>query len=321
MKNIKILNLLVLALVCCLNFNLSVFADSEYDSVNERIAAVGFGKIFAGDSQKDITNLFKKMDSYTQKTDFKKLKLLFSDTFVNNDGYDLDTYLKSVKNGFSSYKVKSMQTKINKISVNEDYAIVQATETGEAETLKPVANIEGNGLILSSSEVYYFLRKESNQWKITSINIIDESCSILYGSAKTVYFSLNVPNQVKSGTEYTASLSFAPVKDVYVTASLYSSPIIYPMALPQNEYKAIKGDGVLERLMNANQNGYNEYAVASIGLTSPKYISNSEYSFNLTGSAVVMRRVNVYKPLPQKIQKKSIDKTSQKMEDDKVVLP
>lgn len=287
-----------------------VAADEAEDvSVDDRIAAVGFGKVFSSDPQREILGIFKKLDSYTEKQDFKKLKLLYSDDFVNNDGYDVETYFKSVKNGFSSYKVKNLFTKVNNIAINDDYAVVHVTETGEAETLKPVDGIAGNGLIISTADIYYYLKRKGGKWKIASANIMDETCSILYGTAKSVYFSINVPSQVKSGSEYTISLAFAPLKEVFVAASLFSSPIIYPMNLPKTDFKAIKGDGVLERLVTANSDNYNEYAVATIGMTSPKLIANNQYELDTTGSAIVMRRVNVFKPMPQKILKKKTDKS------------
>lgn len=283
--------------------------DTDEVSVEDRIAAVGFGKVFSSDPKKEILNIFKKLDTYTEKQDIKKIKLLYSDDFVNNDGYDLDTYLKSVKNGFSSYTIKNLFTKINNIAINDDYAIVHVTETGEAETLKPIDGIDGNGLIISSADVYYHLKKQNGKWKIASANIIDETCSILYGTAKSIYFSLNVPSQVKSGSEYTITLSFAPLKEVFVAASLFSSQIIYPMNLPKTDFKAIKGDGVLERLVTANSDDYNEYAVATIGLSTPKIIGTNQYDIETTGSAIVMRRVNVFKPMPQKIAKKHCKKS------------
>lgn len=309
----KLFSLLAMTVVLTAFAQQPILADETDEvSVDDRIAAVGFGKVFSSDPQKEILNIFKKLDSYTEKQDLKKLKLLYSEDYVNNDGYDIDTYMKSVKNGFSSYKIKNLFTKVNNIAINDDYAVVHVTETGEAETLKPVEGIDGNGLIISTADVYYYLKRQNGKWKIASTNIMDETCSILYGAARSVYFSINVPSQVKSGSEYTISLAFAPMKEVFVAASLFSSPIIYPMNLPKTDFKAIKGDGVLERLVTANSDNYNEYAVATIGMTSPKMIADNQYELETTGSAIVMRRVNVFHPMPQKIVKKRADKPAEK---------
>lgn len=308
----KLCSLFALMFMCAVLIQQPVLSEETDEvSVEDRIAAIGFGKVFSSDPQREILGIFKKLDSYTEKQDLKKIKQLYSDDFVNNDGYDLETYIKSVKNGFSSYTIKTLFTKVNNIAINDDYAIVHVTETGEAETLKPVDGIDGNGLIISTADVYYYLKKQNGKWKIASANIMDETCSILYGVAKSVYFSINVPTQVKSGSEYTISLSFAPLKEVFVAASLFSSPIIYPMNLPKTDFKAIKGDGVLERLVTSNSDNYNEYAIATIGLSSPKIIGTNQYDIETTGSAIVMRRVNVFKPMPQKIVKKANNKKTE----------
>lgn len=281
-------------------------------AINEKIASIGFGKMFVSDPKKDIENLFKKLDTYTIKKDVKNIRSCFSDDFVNNDGYDIDVYMKSVKNGFESYNNRVITTKILSISVNDDYAVAHVNEHEESETAKPVSNIEGNGLVIASADVYYYLKKNGRKWQITSANVIDENCSILYGSAKNVYFSLNIPNQVKAGSEYTASLSFAPIKDVFVMASISQEPAIYPMPFSQEMFKTVKGDGLLERIFKANSDNYNEYVIASIGMTKANVVSESDINLRLVGSAYVIRRVNVFKPMPQKVQnpkKNTIKKT------------
>ncbi|MGN0014071.1 MAG: nuclear transport factor 2 family protein, partial [Candidatus Gastranaerophilaceae bacterium] len=296
----KLLINLVLTACCILPVANSVFAveNSEEALINEKIASIGFGKIFVSDPQKEIETLFKKLDSYSLKKDLKNIRTYFSDDFVSNDGYDIDTYMKSVKNGFESYNARSVTTKILSIAVNDDFAVVHVCESGEAETTKPAAQIEGNGLVLSSADIYYFLKKEANKWKITSANVLDENCSILYGAAKNVYFSLNVPTQIKAGCEYTSSLSFAPMKDIFVMASLSKDPIVYPLPLAIDSFKSIKRDGILERIFTSNTDGYNEYAIASIGMTRADML-NSKIELKIIGSAYVIRRVNVFKPMPQ----------------------
>ena len=118
--------------------------------INEKIASVGFGKLFVSDPKKDITTLFKKLDTYTQKKDIKKIKSLYSEDFVNNDGFDYETYFKSLKSGFESYENRIVTTTIKSISVNDDYAVVYVCENGEAETLKETSGIEGKGIVLAS---------------------------------------------------------------------------------------------------------------------------------------------------------------------------
>lgn len=282
----------------------AVFAAEDEVSVDERIAAVGFGKMFTSDPQKDITNLFGKLDSYTEKKDLKKIRDLYSDDFINNDGFDIDVYMKSLKSAFDTYSNRQVTTTVNSISVNDSYAVAYVTENGEAETTKSIAGVEGNGLVIATANVYYYLQKYGRKWKIVSANVIDESCSVLYGNAKSVYFSLNVPLQVKSGAEYTASLSFAPMKDILVSAAISKEPIVFPLPFSTEVFKTVKGDGMLERIFTSNTNDYNEYVIATIGLSKPKMLTPTDFNLELAGTAFVIRRVNVFTPKSQKVNVK-----------------
>lgn len=310
MLNIKKLSLIIMTAILVSSVHNCAFAKTAEDeaTINERIASVGFGKFFTADPQKEITNLFKKLDSYNEKSDIKKTKMLYSEDFVNNDGFDKTMYMKAVKSGYTSYENKKVTTKINSISVNDSYAVVHVTENGEAETVKPSDDIGDKGQIIASADVYYYLQKINKKWQITSANVVDENFSILYGYAKNVYFALNVPNQIKANSEYTATLSFAPMKDVLVSASINHEPIIYPTPTTSKAFKTVNSDGVLERIFTANSDNYNEYVIASIGLSRPKMVAQNSYNIQLEGTAFVIRRVNVFKPITPKIPKKNSEK-------------
>ncbi|MBQ2644912.1 nuclear transport factor 2 family protein [bacterium] len=301
-------NLFIIFIMFCTTSSISFSVEEDSVSIDEKIASVGFGKIFASEPQKEITNLFKKIDYYTEKQDLKKIREFYSDDFVNNDGFDIDTYMKSVKAGASIYCNIKIESKINSVSVNGNYAVVHVTENAEAETVKPTEGIDGSGLVIASADIYYYLQNNGRKWKIVSANVIDENHSILYGYAKNIYFSLNTPTQVKSNTEYTSSLTFAPIKDILVSASLASQPIVNPLPLIREPFKTVKNDGVLERIFTANTDGYNEYTIASICIAQPQMVSQENINFKINGAAFVIRRVNVFKPLPQKIINKKNSK-------------
>lgn len=308
MKKNKIFNLFLSVIVIIFTVVNSVSAAASdyalyYDeiSINDKIANIGFNKHFSSDPKKDIANLFKKMDDYTEKQDFKRLKLLFSNEFINNDGFDNEIYFKAIKTAFSNYQYTSVNTVIKNISVFDNYAIAFVTENSEGETLQESPDSKDKGYIISSANIYYYLVKDGSKWKISSANVLDETCSLLYGEAKNVFFTLNVPQQVKSGTDYTASLSFSPMKEILVMASIYNEPVTFPAPAPKKEtYKPVKNDCILERILTSNNNRYNEYAVASIGITRPQ-MTNKSISLKLVGTAYVIRRVNVLNTKPQNI--------------------
>lgn len=298
----KICSLILLSIIAISAATQNVLASEEIDeySINEKIAAIGFGKFFVSDSKKEITNLFKKIDNYTEKQDLRKLKEFYDDNFINNDGFDKDTYFKAVKTAFDNYKYTSANTEVKNVAVFDNYAIALVTENSEGKTLKDGEN--DNGLIISSADIYYYLTREGRKWKISSATVMDEKCSILYGEAKNIYFSLNVPLQVKAGSEYTSSLSFQPTKTHIVMAALSNEPITFPsQGLKKESYKTIKNDGILERILISNKDKYNEYAVASIGITAPE-LNGTKITVKLVGTAYVIRRVNVLSTKLQKVE-------------------
>lgn len=308
---ISLLAMLVQTPVC------AEVVDDDDISVEEKIASVGFGKFFVSDPQKDIENIFRKIDTYTAKKDIKKIRQYYSDDFVNNDGFDIDTYMKSVKNTFTTYENNKIQSNIQSITVSDDFAVAHIIENGEAETGNLSAGVEGKGLVLARSDIFYYLKREGKDWKITSANIMDENCAILFGAAKNVFFSLNVPTQVKADSQYTASLSYAPLRDVFYMASITKEPIIYPLPLSHESFKNVRGDGILERIFTANNDNYNEYVVSYIGMSKPNALSEQKIGIQLVGTAFVVRRVNVFKPMPQKLP--SAKKNMFKKSDDTIV--
>lgn len=297
---------------------LADYADDDDISVDEKIASVGFGKFFVSDSQKEIENVFKKVDTYTEKKDLKRLRRYFSDDFINNDGYDIDAYMKSLKNSFTTYENNKVHTEIKNITVSDDFAVAHVVENGEAETVKIESGIEGKGLVLVRTDIFYYLKREGREWKISSATVMDENCSILFGAAKNVFFSLNVPTQVKSGSQYTASLSYAPLKDIFYMASITSEPILSSPPYSGEAFKNVKHDGILERIMTANTDGYNEYVISYVGMSKVNRVAEQKIGLQLVGTAFIVRRVNVFKPMPQKLP--SSKKIIFKKNDDSVIL-
>lgn len=285
--NVILLNLLTLTQpVFCLEENES--------SVNDKIASVGFDKYFRKDSEEEIKEFFANIDKYTENNNYKKLKNVLSRNFINNDGFDYSLFLKSLKDGIDLYTNRKSETKILDFNVMENYASVHVIETGEATSVKDSKDNLGKSTILLKTEVYYTLCRENGKWKILSANTVDENFLILYGCAKSMYFSLNAPMNVKADSEYTATLSFRPENGYVYISSISQEPIVYPVPKTKDIFRPVKPDGVLERIFTSNTSDYNEYVIASIGITMPQIASNSDINVNLAGSAYVIKRVNVF---------------------------
>ena len=285
----------------------AVWCQEENENlINEKIASVGFDKYFKKDSEVEIKEFFANIDKYIQNNNYKKLKTVLSKNFVNNDGFDYSLFLKSLKDGGDLYTNRKSDTKILDYNVLENYATVHVIESGEAVSVKDSKDNLGKSIILLKSEVYYTLCRENGKWKILSANTVDENFLILYGCAKSMYFSLNAPMNVKADSEYTATLSFQPQNGFVYVSSISQEPIIYPVPKTKDIFKPVKPDGILERIFTSNKSDYNEYVIASIGITKPEMASNSDFNINLVGSAYVIKRVNVLDA--KKFEKNNSDK-------------
>lgn len=284
---------LLLVVIINLFVQQQVLAQNE-DYINEKLASIGFGKYFNKDPKEEIQEFFANIDKYSDLNNFKKIKSYFSKDFVNNDGFDYSLYLKSMKDSSDTYTNRKSKTKILDIQIMENYATVHVEENGEATTLKDSKDNLGKGTIILKAEIYYTLKKDGRNWKILSANTVKENCMILFGEAKKMYFSLNAPMQVKADTEYTATLSFQPLSDCVYMSSISTEPIIYPVPKTKDVFKAVKPDGVLERIFRANSNNYNEYVIASIGITKPEVVSDAALNIKLVGAAYVLNRVNIF---------------------------
>jgi len=267
---------------------------NEEAYINEKLASIGFGKYITKDPKDEIVQLFANIDKYSDNGDIKRLRYFFSKDFINNDGFDYTTYLKSVKDGADTITNRKSKTEILDINVFENYAIVHVKENGEATTVKESPDNLGKGILILNAEIYYTLQKEGRSWKILSANVVDEVCRMLYGDAKNMYFSLNTPMQVKENAEYTATLSFNQIPGSVAMSSISSEPIIYPVPKNKDIFKTVKQDGVLERIFKANSTGYNEYVIASVGITKPEMLSDGAVNVRVIGTAYVLKRVNIF---------------------------
>ena len=103
-------------------------------------------------------------------------------------------YMKSVKNGFSSYKIKNLFTKVNNIAINDDYAVVHVTETGEAETLKPVEGIDGNEGAMNPDIPKIYNEYMDEGRVVAQMNQYLDTLQPLFGNTIWVYY-LEAPSK------------------------------------------------------------------------------------------------------------------------------
>ena len=119
-----------------------------------------------------IKSFYKNFNKYSDKENFEKLKLLYSDKFVNNDGLTKDIIFKFMEESANTYKNVKYTTEIKDIKVSGFYASVSAEERAIGETAKGFKEIPGVGSVESYMKYTDYLVKENGKWKILSTNML-----------------------------------------------------------------------------------------------------------------------------------------------------
>ena len=242
---------------------------------------------------KDVKKLIKMQDFYSAKYDIDGLKNIYADNFLSTDGFDKDTYFSLIKDTWKSYPDITYTTEINKIEVKDNSAKVKVTETSLATTTQIEDGLNVFGELHSKSEGEYFLTKNQGNWVFSGEKVINEKSFLKYGDTRFVDMDLKSPQTVKAGEYYTSSLSVNLPKDAVAIASISRDNISYPQDKAEEVYRKIPDDNILERMFLANNDGKNEYNVASVGMSKSRVLPNGRMQVYMAGIAFIMTRVNV----------------------------
>ena len=242
---------------------------------------------------KAIKDLFKKQSYYANKHDSKGLATLYDDKFMNNDGFNKEVYFKSIESTWEACEDLSYATKILSISVNGDYATVDVEEVANGTVMEKYDYMQIAGEIHSLSEGIYHLEKTNGKWYIAGETSISDESSLLYGDARFMNIDLQVPAQVASGDDYTTTLKIDADEDNFILGSIDHDMVTYPTNPPRNELRALPRSGVLERIIKANTDNLNEYAVASLAISRVTPLGEDNVKIRMAGLACIMKRINV----------------------------
>ncbi len=245
------------------------------------------------EAQKAIKELFDRQTEMTNKYDFEGLYRIYSDDFINNDGYDKKVYFKLIKETWETYPDITYSTKIKDIKVYSDYATVQTEETAYATTTEDSELISARGELQAYAICMYHLKKINNNWLIAGENILEEKSTLKYGDARFIKMDLSAPSFINAGEEYTSELKIDLPKDDIVIASINKEKIIQPASKSEDAFRRLPEDQILERMFISNTDNVNEYNIASVGVTKTEPVSETQVRVYMNGLAFVMTRVNV----------------------------
>ncbi len=271
-------------------------------------------QVFAAVETKDIKEvkkITKKIIKLSDKNDSSGIEKYFSENYTSFDGYNKKDTIKIFDTTAQLYKNAKSKEKITKIEPFNDDIKVYITET-----LKNNMDTEGGentntegkiikGEMISTSDYSLVFTKENGSWLVIRNEIYDETTKILYGEAIKTDFTLETPENIDPGKEYTVKLSITPQEDRYTVGSIGHDKIVWPPEKTFDPYRSINSDGVLERVMIANKDGKNEYANTVFAFITP-YVdikANSSVTEDeikkaaISGMGIYIKRVNVKKEL------------------------
>ena len=240
----------------------------------------------------NIKNVIENQTKYANGHNVEALKKLYSDNFVNSDGFNKEIYFKTLNETWETYPDISYTTVIRNIEFTDNYATVLVREGAVASPVEQIGEFEAIGELYSESSSVYHLEKCGEKWLISSEKVIEETSSLKFGDARFVDIELNAPKQTGSDKDYTVTLKVKAPEKSTVVASINKENIVYPQTKSEESFRRLY-DNVLERVFRSNKDNVNEYALASVGITYAEGINEEEVRIYMSGLAFVMTRINV----------------------------
>ncbi len=303
----------VLMILTMLNSNAFAFSlfknknNADKNSIKKTLTKQEENEVTCRQEVRQIKNLLAQLTRYSNEHDYNKIISLYDKSYRSFDGFNYDTFAKMLKETFEAYDDIAYQSKVESIHLYGDKAVANlidkttATLTNKTaqEKLKEINDSDlDTGVLEGECNYAIYLQKINNEWKIIGDNVISEVTAVKYGSAEKYPMEFFAPLTSPVGQEYCLTLKMPVKKGVKVVASLGKEEILYPSVEPEDVFRGLPKDGILERIVRANNDGFNEYAMASVGITEVNVIEDfSAIEFKMTGLAFLMQRVNLYREL------------------------
>ena len=287
----------ILSIICCsLIQNMAISAENT-DISKSDLAKIGFHKRLEISSQQQIKEIFSNYQKYMNTKELDKFLGLYDSSYKSSDGYDKETLKKLAIEVIKNYPDMKYDIKVLSVNVDVDNATVITKEKLYATTDSNIEYIKGKGYIDAESTNIYYLKRFSNEWKITSDFIINEKTAMRYGLAKFVPMLIDAPSTVTPDTDYTAVLKINLPSKYKALIAIDNEPISYPTEKIPNTFRGLKPSGIQERILYSNKENKNENATASIGIVKAD-IKDDNINVNIVGLAFLTSRVNV---IPAKV--------------------
>ena len=286
MKKILLFTILALFTMTCTNLcaQASLVSTGSYRNEQNKINKA---------ETKQIKQLFKVHEQFANKHDITGLKTLYSDNYINNDGFNKEVYFKSVEETWEQCKDLTYASKILSVEINGNNADVSMEESAVGTIYDKVDRLSITGEIHAKSTSVYHLEKKADKWFIKGETMLSDESALLYGDARFMNIELIAPSQVGSGETYTTIVSTDADDNTVIVGSLEHDPVVYPTKTPNGPLRTMTKTHILERYIKANTDNINEYAVASLAISKSLTDKLGGTKVYMAGVACLMKRINV----------------------------
>ena len=268
----------------------SAQADAAF--VSDRVQRIEARKTEQKDI-KAIKKLFTKFAALANKHDIEALKPLYTDSYINNDGFNKEVYFKNVQETWDECSDLTYKIKVVSVDVEGAYAHVTIDEIATGTVFENMDLGPAAGEIHSKSRGIYHLSKINGEWLIAGETVISDESSLLYGDARFMNINLIAPSQVSASEEYTVTVKIDADENAYIVGSISQDPVTYPAVNSEPPLRVFPQSQVLERVLKANSDNLNEYAVSSLAISKMANVGINSMRVYMAGLACVMKRVNV----------------------------
>lgn len=245
-------------------------------------------------SAKELSIFLARYLNTLNTHEIKEIGDYYASNFISGDGFNKAQIIDLTKQTWEKFPDINYSTIIKNMRLDENRASIEFSEAITATTKDKSDITKDKGNVTGTSHNILYLEKYGSGWKIVTDKTLYEEITIKYGKAKDINVKLDTPEQVLSGEDYTASLKTELPADVFALGSLASVPLVYPAKQPEETFRQIPSDlNMLERLIKANKNNYNEVVSASISFCEAAKESYTSLDLKVGGLTVILRRVNV----------------------------
>lgn len=290
-------NIFLIAILFAVFIQVPVLAEDITD-----IKSIGFHKRTEITPDIQVRKIFENYQKFSNNKDLESFLSLHDETYRSADGYDKNRLKELAQESWKEYPDVKYTIKVINANVDMDNATIITNEKLSGITSAAVEYVKGNGFIDSESTAIYYLKRFSNEWRITSDFVINEKTSMRYGIARFIPMKLDAPSLITPDTDYTAVLKVNVPRAYAALISLNNEPITFPMVRSKEVFRSIKSDGIQERILRSGDGVTNENAIASIGIAKPS-IKDDNINVNILGIAFLSSRVNVLKQKQEGVKK------------------